>query len=197
MLTEDIERLVGNRDRIEGPESPCPARDGRLENLLRMRRHDDAAPGLAGPMSRSAEPLHEAGDAGRQVHEHDRVDAADVDAELERRRADDGRKSPLFQIRLDLPTAIARQGAVMGRHLVGENLLEGEAEPFADVAGVGEEERGPMPGQDRQHMLDDAADHTRESAASGSIASSKVVRSGHRDDPARPIVARRGSGRPP
>ena len=66
-----------------------PYGDG-LQKLMRMRGEQEGAAGRADLMARTADPLRRGRDGGWRVDENDFVDGADVDAEFERRRGDDG-----------------------------------------------------------------------------------------------------------
>ena len=61
-----------------------------LQEFMRMRGEQEGAAGRADLMARAADPLRRGRDGGWRVDENDFVDGTDVDAELERRRGDDG-----------------------------------------------------------------------------------------------------------
>src|SRR5690606_14534275 len=83
---------------------------GREQAPLRLQ-----AQGVTG----SPDALQERRDAARRADLADKVDAADVDAELQRRRAHEGLELAVLQALLHAQTSVARQGAVV----TGDGLL--------------------------------------------------------------------------
>ena len=86
---------------------------GALDEVGAELRHDPALRGLAHEVPGPADALEPAGDPAGRLHADDEVDAAHVDAELERARRYDTAELAVLQRHLDPEALLARHGPVM------------------------------------------------------------------------------------
>ena len=95
----------------------------------------------------AAHPLQERRDAVRRADLAHQLHGPDVDTELERRGRHEGPQLAGPQTMLDALTALSRQRAVMGRHLIlAQPLAQLVRHPLGQFSGVDEHQGGPMGG---------------------------------------------------
>ncbi len=87
-----------------------------LNHLPRMRWHAQDATGLAGAMPASARPLHQPADAFGTAHLNHLVDSGEVDAEIQRRRANHAPQLTALEPLLDPRSKLSIDGAVVERN---------------------------------------------------------------------------------
>ena len=112
-LREDVERRVGDDDLFDDAVADAAARRGRLDDVVAILRDDDARRDGARAVSRAADALQRRRHAARAAEHDHAVDVADVDAELERGRADDGAQRSRAQRGLGAVANVALERAVM------------------------------------------------------------------------------------
>ena len=115
--------------------SSAPPRTERIaaalcKQFVPRQGKDDSLGHRALPVARTPHALKQGGERSRRAQVADEVDVADVDAEFERRRGDDGRESAGFQPLLGVQPDFARQGAVVRGHAP---LAESLREPVGDA----------------------------------------------------------------
>src|SRR5205085_3511385 len=100
----------------------------------------------------------------RGLDEHDEVDGAHVDAELQARRGDDRLQPARLQLGLDLYALLARKRAVVRAYeLFAREVVEVRGETFGQTARVAEHDRRAM----RANQIEDARVHVRPNALHG------------------------------
>ena len=96
-------------------------------------------------MPRPAHPLKQRRDRSGRTDLDDEIDAADVDAELERRGRHEGLQLASLESLFGSEPLFARQAAVMAGHLVrAEAIGQMHRQSLAQPAGVDEDQRGLM-----------------------------------------------------
>ena len=105
---------------------------------------EDAGRNAADMVARATDALDARGDGRRRLDLDDLVDGAHVDAELERRRGDDGRQLAGLETLLDGAPAVLRDRAVVSeRDLLARGLVERRGEPLGEATAVDEDHRRP------------------------------------------------------
>src|SRR5690606_1383585 len=116
-----------------------------LDELVAGQREQPPLRRAPEPVPGPADALQERGDRPRRADLADEVDVADVDAELERGRRDDGLELPRLQALLGGQAVLLREAAVMRRHgVLAEPLREMPRRTLAEPAGVDEQQRRAM-----------------------------------------------------
>ncbi|CAI8383007.1 MAG: Uncharacterised protein [Hyphomonas sp. TMED17] len=93
----------------------CPC-SFTLEYFKPVRGHQNSPASLVHPVICSPNPLHQTGRALWRSHLNYLVDITPVDAEIERRRADQRPELATYHCRLDLPALLFRQRAMVQRN---------------------------------------------------------------------------------
>ena len=138
--------------------------DRGLEQVAAVLREDLARARLAHLVAGAADALQAARDRARRLDEHDEIDRAHVDAELEAARRDDAAQAAGLEVGLDLQALLARQRAVVRAHeLFAGELVEVRREPLGGAARVAEHDRGAV----REDQLEHARVHVRPDALVG------------------------------
>ena len=107
-------------------------------------------------MSGAADALQAARDRTGRLDEHDEVDGAHVDAELEAGGGDDRLEPTVFQLGLHLHALFARERAVVRAHeLLAREVVEMRGQPFGGAPRVAEDDRGAV----RADQFEDAWVH--------------------------------------
>ena len=105
LLGEDVQRGRGEDDPVERASANRADRGGALQQFVPRQGEDDSLRHRALPVARTPHALEQGGERSRRAQVADQVDVADVDAELKRRRGDDGRErarfQPLLRVELD------------------------------------------------------------------------------------------------
>ena len=145
LLRQDVERRRSVRKPIEHPLPDALEERGALHELVESQRKEPSLgnprQGVAGP----ADPLQERRDRSRGPDLDDEVHVADVDAELEGRRRDEGAQAAGLEALLGVQPPLPREAAVMARHeVLAEALGELPGEAFGHLARVHENERGAV-----------------------------------------------------
>src|SRR5262245_58418828 len=156
-------------------------------------------------MSRPADALKQTDDISRRMNENDKIDAADVDAQLQARARDDRAKSATLETALDPPAALGRERGVMHRDLIvplGIPTTQAPGEALGQRAGVGEQKRAAMSGQFRADQVEQPGKERRprwerldaqvERGAVGNV--SNGAGSIHADEKARRLIERSRCG---
>ena len=155
LLGEDVKRLLGRVQRIEAPAPDRRQQRGALDELVARGRVDDAARDAGAVVVCAAHPLQEGGDAVRRADLADQLDGADVDSQLQRRRGDQRAKLAGAQAPLHPLAALARERAVVGRHLVcAQALAELVRHALGHLARVDEYQRRAMAGHVRRDAVE-------------------------------------------
>ena len=127
---------------------------GGFDEILRVRREQSAAADVADAMAGAADALQRRCDRRRRLNQHDFVEAADVDAHLERIGCDDGAQFAGFEPCLHLGAYLARQRAVVR---VCERLRRGvvdlQRDAFGQATAVREEQRRMIARDDLSERL--------------------------------------------
>src|SRR5579884_3632619 len=95
-------------------------------------------------MSAAAQALQQADDCAGWMDQHDRIDAADVDTQLQARAADDDAQFSLFEPSFHQAPAAGSQGRVMDCRLLlplRMRATESPDEPFRQAARVRENQQ--------------------------------------------------------
>ena len=160
LLREHVERVAGDARLLDVAAAHRACDDGALEEVRSELREDPALRDRVQVVPGATDSLEAAGDRLRRLDLDHQVDCAHVDAELERRRRDEARDPPGFQVLLDDRPLLARERSVVGPRdltraavlvaLVRE-LVETEREPLGEAPVVDEHDR-------RAVLLDEAED---------------------------------------
>jgi hypothetical protein len=146
VLAEDVQGLIGDREGVELALAGVLGDHGALDEVVVVERDEQALALGAQLVPGAADALQGPGDATRRGQQHDEVDRADVDAELEARARDDGVHLALAERVLDLVAALLGEGAVVGADralkAVGVALDQAVHDALGPGAGVREDERG-------------------------------------------------------
>ena len=162
LLREHVERVARVAHLLDEALAHAPHDDRGLEQVAAVLREDLAGARLADLVPGPADALDATRDRTGRLDEHDEVDGAHVDAELEAGRGDDAAQPALLQLGLDLHALLARQRPVVRAHeLLARELVEARREPFGEPARVAEHDRGAV----RADQLEDARVHVRPDAA--------------------------------
>ena len=144
LLGEDVERAFGCVGQLDVAVQHAARDRGRLHQVLAEGGVDAAVAGLPDQVARAADALQPLRHALGRLELHDQVDVADVDAELERAGADQGREFAGLQVRLHLAPGFFRHAAVVGADRAFG--ADGEHAPVAHQAAG--RERGGAAGLD-------------------------------------------------
>ena len=145
LLREDVERRVGNLERVERAAADRADQRRALEQLVARRREKTPFGLRADPVARAADALQRDRDRARRAELHDEIDRADVDAELERGGRDDRAQLAVLRRVSASKRSLARQAAVVRQHdAFAEPLVERERDALAHAARADEDQRRPM-----------------------------------------------------
>ena len=178
LLSQDVERVLGNRDRLDLARQHPFGDHGGVQDVAAVLGEKSGAADLADLMPGPADALETGCGARRCLDLDDEVDRTHVDTELEAARGDDAAECARLQLVFDLGALLLRHGAVVGlredrgdpggrsglshrgrrnRRLghvdalpFGVDLVEATGQPLGEAAGVGE--------HDRRTALEDAVD---------------------------------------
>ncbi len=101
------------RRSLRDPVADAAARRRRFDDVVAVLREHDAGRDRAGPVPRAADALQRRRHPARAAEHDHAVDVADVDAELERARADDGAQLAAAQLGLGTMAHVALERAVV------------------------------------------------------------------------------------
>ena len=161
LLREHVERVARVTHLLDQALAHAPHHDRGLEQIAAVLREDLAGARLADLVAGATDALYSACDRTGRLDQHDQIDRAHVDAELEARRGDDAAQPTLFELGLDLHPLLARQRSVVRAHeLLARELVEARGEPLRETPGVAEDDRGAV----RADQLEDARVHVRPDA---------------------------------
>lgn len=145
--------------RIEAALVGKAGADEAFDEVVDVRRDEDAVTDLVDRVSRASHPLEGARDALGRADHHDGVDVADVDAEFEAGGADHAAQVARLEPVLDLLADVAVERGMVAFDRLCE-LGQSELQPVGDAlgtrAGVGEKQGGAIPLDDPGHVGDDA-----------------------------------------
>ncbi len=149
LLGQDVERRYGLDDAVEAAGPHGSDQGGALDQLIARGREEAALGPEAEGVAGAADALQEGRDAAGRADLADEVDAADVDAQLQRRGADQRLELAGLEALLDAQAAVAREGAVVaGDGLFAETLAQVVGDALGEPARVDEDQRRAM-GADR------------------------------------------------
>ena len=159
-----------------GLDRPAEQRLGVVDEVGVQRvvaRHQHGE-GVAGTPSGAAHLLPQRGAGAREAGEQDGVEAADVDAELERVGRGQAEQPPRAERLLELATLLGQVAAAVGRHLVDQRRVD-----LGEQAARGQRDRlGAAPGADEgegAHPLDDEVGEQVGDLADGGAAYGRAV----------------------
>ena len=115
MLRQDVERAFGERRRVLRADRRGLECCAAFQHLEAVRRHQDRLRRLVHAVVGAADALRQPAGALRRADMDDEVDVAPVDAEVERRRRDDGAQAVRLHRLLDAPPLGDIERAVMQR----------------------------------------------------------------------------------
>jgi hypothetical protein len=142
LLRKDVERVAGQRRRLDRARVHPLGDDGRFEQVAAVLREDHALRRRPDLVAGPSDPLQAAGDAGRRLHLDDEVDGAHVDAELQGTRGDQGREPAGLQLLLDRDPLLTGDAAVVGAHeVLAGQLVQTLGESLGEAAAVREDDR--------------------------------------------------------
>jgi len=113
MLGEHVERADARGWRVLGIFRNCVERGAAFQHFKAVGRHQHALGRLIHAVIGAADPLQHARGALRRADIDDQVDVAPVDAEIERRRADDSTQATARHRGFDLASLRHVERAVM------------------------------------------------------------------------------------
>ncbi len=158
LLRGDVEREVGELDRVETPGPHRGEERGALDQLVARERVEPSLGRAGAAVVGPAHPLQERGDAAGRADLAHELDRPDVDAELERRGGDQRPQVAGAQAGLHPVAAFLRQAAVVrGDDVVAEAGAELVREPFGEPPGVDEHEGGAVLSDERGDAVEDVA----------------------------------------
>ena len=111
LLREHVERVARIAHLLDEAFAHAAHDDGRLEQIAAPLREDLAGARLADVVTGPPDALHAARDGAGRLDEHDEIDGAHVDTELEAARGDDGAQVTGLELRLDLQPLFPRPTA--------------------------------------------------------------------------------------
>ena len=142
LLRQDVERRDRLDDAVEAPGAHGADQGGALDQLVAAGREEPALGSQAEGVAGAADALQEGRDAAGRADLADEVDAADVDAELQRGGADERLQVARLEALLDAQAAVARQAAVVARDgLFAEALAQVVGDALREAPRVDEDER--------------------------------------------------------
>ena len=154
LLREDVEWSLGHGDVVELGAIDRVEDRHALDELVSGQGKDAPLGDGADLVSRAPDPLQERRDGARRSHLADEVHLADVDAELQRRRGDQGLQLAALQALLGLQPMGTGQTPVMRRYrVVAEVLAEVGGEPLREASRV-HEDQGRAVRFDERHEAD-------------------------------------------
>ncbi len=156
LLRQDVERRLGDA-RFFQQAAPQPAHQRRALDQRVARQREQPPLGQPAPrVARPADPLQRHRERARRLELHHQLDVADVDAQLQRGGGHHRAQLAGLELLLGAQTRLAREAAVVGRHLRGsESLLERAADALRLPAGVDEDQRAAV----AAHQLGRAVEH--------------------------------------
>ncbi len=140
VLTEHVERLVGDAEQFALVGPPARAGDGGFQQLRGVGGEHQAALHTARLVAGAANALQEAHHVAGRVDQDNEVHAADVDAEFQARTAYDGAEPAGLEVALDLAPPRRSQRGVVDRDLlvqVGHGATQSPRQLFGQPARVG------------------------------------------------------------
>ena len=156
LLGEDVERGVDEADLVELAGAHGPHEGGAFDGLVAGHREEAAFGRAADPVAGAADALHEGRDAAGGAELDHQLDVADVDAEFERGGCDDAFEVAGFEALFGVEALGFGEAAVVGGDGFGaEAFAEGVADALGHAAGVGEDERGAVGGDENGHAIMD------------------------------------------
>ena len=149
LLRQNIERVARRVDRLDLAAQHAAGHRRRLHDVLAMRGEDAPAAGLADEMAGAAHALQALRHRLGRLQLHDEIDRADVDAQFQRRRADERRQRARLERLLQRQPRLLGHAAVVGADGVGMRPAPRakHAHAFGDAAFV---EGGAAGGVKRQ-----------------------------------------------
>ncbi len=156
LLSKDVQRLLRHLDGVQPSLLHRPQQGQPFEQLIPRQREEPPLRDHAQPVAGPPHALQERGDRAGAAELDDEVDEAHVDAQLQRRRGDDGLQfaflEPLLRVQADLP----RQAAVMaGDRLLPQLLGEAVRHALGHAARVDEQERAAVRADELDQLLVD------------------------------------------
>ena len=153
LLREDVERRLGDLQRVERAAANPAHERGALDQLVARRDVEDSFGQRADPVAGAPDALQRNRDRSRRAQLHDEIDRTDVDAEFERSGRNDRSQLAVAQTLLDVEAKFAREASMVRHHeAFAETLVEREGDAFAHAAGSDEDQRRAM----RADLLGDA-----------------------------------------
>ena len=141
-LGEHIERVGDRPGGLDVTVEHRPGQHRGHDEGMAVERVDPSPAGLSDAVAGASEALQGGGHGRRRLDQHHLVDAADVDAELERVGRHDGAQRARLEPVLDHRADLARQRAVVGvGELVGLGLVEEAGDLLDDPLAVAEDQR--------------------------------------------------------
>ena len=145
LLRQHVERRVERHQGIELAPSDGPDERRALDQIVAGLGEQPALWRADHRVAGAADALQQRRDAPRRSELADQVDVPDVDAELERRRRDDGLHVAVLEPALRVEPAFLRQAAMMrGDVLVAQPVRETPRDALGHLARVDEDERGAV-----------------------------------------------------
>ncbi len=203
LLREHVDRVARVAHLLDEPFLHAAYDGGALEQVAAILREDLSGARLADLVTGAPDALHSPRDRTRRLDEHDQVDTAHVDPELEAARRDDRTQAAGFEIRLDDEPLLARQGSMVRAHqFLAGKVVEMRGEPFRHAARVAEDQRGVVltdqfhePGvdvrPDARSRFGSTGRWARRRVAPGSARARPCRRPGRRPRAAAPCASRR------
>jgi len=152
-LRQHIEGLVNHLKLVQLALAHRADRRRGLHQIVARQRKKHAFGNGPKPMSRAAHPLEQHGEISRRADVADRVDVADIDAQLQRRGGHHDGKLTAFQFFFDFETGLARETAVVRADFpLAQALGQLVRHPLHQPARVDEDQRRAMR-LDLQHEL--------------------------------------------
>ncbi len=142
LLSEDVERSLGNLESVELPFADAAHERRALDELVAGRREEDSLGSRGEKMPRAADSLQEHRERARSSDLTDQIDRTDIDPELERGGRDHRLDDPALQLVLRAKAKPTGEAPVMGQDcLLAEPLFEVVGDPFREPARVDEDQR--------------------------------------------------------
>ena len=142
VLGQDVERVARVAGLLDDAGAHLGDRGGAREQIAPVLGEDDPPRDLADRVARAADALQPGGDRRRGLDLDDQIDRAHVDAELERRRRDDGPEISALEPVLDERARLVRDRPVVGqRQLLARDLVQRGGEALGQAAAVDEDHR--------------------------------------------------------
>ena len=138
LLRQDVQRVARGVDGLDLAAQHATGHRGRLHDVLAVRGEDAPAAGLPDEMAGAAHALQALRHRLGRLQLHDEVDRADVDAEFQRRGADEcGQRARLERLLQRQPRLLGH-AAVVGADRVGMRAAPRakHAHAFGDAAFV-------------------------------------------------------------